>query len=500
MSGRKASEVNSLLNNGEKTRKLSIDILNSIHTQAVNTIENADKKRNEILAKLDNMKSTVSDEVHTEFPEIAEELEKECELLKNSFKSKKIDYDVNTVNLEYAKINNEYKNVDLNAEKIRNSIQQIIRSQGRSDPWYCDREYAQANNVQKEYKRLSNKAAAFKNQCSTYISNANVAVSDFNEILNHSVKLSEDIEAIEKKAKDIVKMREQASELKTVIEKSFNDIDSNIAIKFLEEEYKALKSEIEQFIKLEDKKVIANYKNMLTNVETYKNELNKRYSEYLQRQGAVNAQITSLQERLNNKIYTHPTDEFKKISEKQKHTLSEFLSQYAKGKYVGEINKLMNEVTSLFKNDKFDEAEININKLNSLVSQASDFAANKHECMMKTIDSMLRIKQAMLGLNYDVTVTKNTDIDDGYCIECKVGDESIKFDKVTVDDNGKPIIDIYHHESVSGTCAKPWGDIRKQIAEQGIFIEDITKNGVSINEGNRIAKVKGTTQGVSQNK
>lgn len=85
-----------------------------------------------------------------------------------------------------------------------------------------------------------------------------------------------------------------------------------------------------------------------------------------------------------------------------------------------------------------------------------------------------------LGGNYDVMVTENSNSKDGYCIECTAGDECITFDRVTVVEDGKAIIDIDHKESTKGTCKASWVQIREKLSEEGLFLEDITKNGKSI--------------------
>lgn len=73
------------------------------------------------------------------------------------------------------------------------------------------------------------------------------------------------------------------------------------------------------------------------------------------------------------------------------------------------------------------------------------------------------------------------------CLDCTyseavVGDECITFDRVTVVEDGKAIIDIDHKESTKGTCKASWVQIREKLSEEGLFLEDITKNGKSIFE------------------
>ena len=118
---------------------------------------------------------------------------------------------------------------------------------------------------------------------------------------------------------------------------------------------------------------------------------------------------------------------------------------------------------------------------------------------MKTIYNMLTIEKAMLELNYDVNVSENPNGEDGYCVECSAGDECITFDKVSVVDDGRVIITIDHKEATKGTCAASWDEIRKKLAENELFIEDITKNGKSIHGANREVQGHKNESTVKQN-
>ena len=117
----------------------------------------------------------------------------------------------------------------------------------------------------------------------------------------------------------------------------------------------------------------------------------------------------------------------------------------------------------------------------------------------KAIYNMLTIEKAMLELNYDVNVSENPNGEDGYCVECSAGDECITFDKVSVVDDGRVIITIDHKEATKGTCAASWDEIRKKLAENELFIEDITKNGKSIHGANREVQGHKNESTVKQN-
>ena len=91
------------------------------------------------------------------------------------------------------------------------------------------------------------------------------------------------------------------------------------------------------------------------------------------------------------------------------------------------------------------------------------------------------IRNVMRNLKYEASASIiDGDIRKGFRITCKVGDEIIDFEKVIIDDEGKVTMDIDHTESVNGTCGVKWTDLQREFAEQGIFVEDVKKNGASV--------------------
>ena len=134
MSGRKASEVNSLLRNGEKTRCASIDILNSSCKNAKESTDKAKRKKEECETKISNIDFVISDDAKCEFPNLANELEEEVKKLKNEKSATGPMFD----SLEYDNLMADYKKNDEFADVVRKNLKRKISSQGRNDPWYCD--------------------------------------------------------------------------------------------------------------------------------------------------------------------------------------------------------------------------------------------------------------------------------------------------------------------------------------------------------------------------
>lgn len=248
------------------------------------------------------------------------------------------------------------------------------------------------------------------------------------------------------------------------------------------EKYVALKKEVEKTRALGDTEIVNACNHVIGNISEFQNELSVVYGQYLQRKSELETALEAMRDRVTRGVYSNPEDEFKDVQCKR-NSLLEFLDKYGdEGEYVPEIEAALKAIQKDIEKDAFEQADSKINKLENMITEASGVAAVMHENKMKTINNMLTIQDVMLDLNYDVMVTENSNSKDGYCIECTAGDECITFDRVTVVEDGKAIIDIDHKESTKGTCKASWVQIREKLSEEGLFLEDITKNGKSIFE------------------
>lgn len=496
MSGRKASEVSSLLRSCEMARKNSMDILLDSYNKAENTAKEFNCAKNNLLSCLKEVSESDMENIKREFPDVAKGFETEIIKITSDVPNDEGtfgDEDVKT----YNRLINSYKTVDEEADKVRRDLtDRMARS---SNGWYFDAEYKRADGVSAKYRSLSKEVSALNKRFNAKSAETAAKTAIANEKIKTAAELEKRIQAMDKKAKEVFKLRQEASLARNTVSDNFNSIDYAVAKKFLGDEYEELRAKVDGFLKLGDKDAVMRCKAVITDTEGYKGRFQVIYSAFLEKQGAAKAKMDSLYNRAQNKIFTHPTDEFKTDGKKEKINMLDFLSQYAHKKYVSEISLILDEISGFFDVEKFDELTTKAAEADNLINEALALAVRTHENRIKTIDTALKIKQAMFELGYDVRATKNENIDDGYCIECSVGDENIKFDRVTVVDDGKPVIDIFHKESVKGTCGKPWRTIRGKLAGEGVYIEDITKNGISINEETVVNKSKDTSKGLTAN-
>ncbi len=412
---------------------------------------------------------------------MAAELKAEIGNIKKSYKSQGDQYSIFFLNNKYEDLLSSYGKVDKRADEVRRDLNKRIQTQRYGD-WYCDAEYKRANIIKGEYNELSKKVKEIKREYSSKELIAKSAETSAKAKIDQINSLKKRIKDMEEKAKASQKIREEANAIRTEIQESFSKIDSKIAEKFMKEEYTALNNKIDVFIRKVDSSVKSGYKAIASEIENFNTGLQRKYNEYLEKKRVLEAELEALTGRINNKAYSDPEDEFKREDKRgAKRSLLQFLREFAKGKFVSDIESAVNNIKSALNNDNFPEAEKRLKAAEKIINEASDFAAAAHENKMKNITVMLAIRKAMYELKYDVKVTKNENSDDGYNIDCNLGDENIIFDRVTITDEGNPVIDIDHHESAKGNCANSWHVIRQRLAAENIFIEDIKKDGVSIN-------------------
>ncbi len=482
MSGRKASEVNALLNHGEKTRSGSMGLLNSAKNRAENAIEEAKKAENKAVDCISKLNLTSDfDIVKKEFPEAAEDINKRLSSLSSYSASDFTEY--NSAKNEADSVMSEYTKIDAEAESVRQKIKKKIGSQGRTDAWYCDEEFKEADKVKEKYDKAAGRVNSVTNKFNIQSSLANKAISVANSKMEQAQKLDKDIKNLRDKAGRIVKLRAEASKAKDEVSKTLSSIDKGIAEKFLSSEYNEITKAVSDYLNTAELKgdqfAVEHVSEILGSIAAFTSKLEKIYAEYLERKNGVRSSIDSATERINRKDYTRPDDEISQDNP-DKHSLCEFLEEYADGKYISDIETLINKAEKAFQDDDFNKADSYISDAADLTNKACELSSKLHENRMKSFIAAITTQNVLQDMGYDVYSEMNDPLSDGFKLICSAGDERITFDKITVDETGKPIITIFHEEGTAGTCKGTMRNIAEAMAEEGLFFEDITKDGKSV--------------------
>ena len=495
MSGKKASEVNQLLRNGKQSRSGSVSMLNSSYANALA----AAKECARAIAEAQSRQSKLSFSMETakkEFPDAVQKLESSMDQLEEELSGLTESSEMASLEKEYNSLNEAYKTTDQKSEKVSRDLQNKIRSQGRSDPWYCDEEYHAAEKVADEYVNLKKRVNSLNGKLSAECSKNEKLAAKADKLVQQAERLISEGNSLERKAAEAAKLRADAQKAKKSVSADFDAIDAEIARKFLSSEYEIICSEVYSFRTAADSEAVKRFSLLTSKIKEFSVTLDRQYAEFLKMQSATKAYLDNVSSRLSSNVFSDPMSDFSQKGSR-KMGLVAFLDEFCMGKYSAEITSMLEEAASLFKAERFHDADAKLDALSALINSASEHAALTHERRKMTIENAIAIRDTMLKLNYDVSsriITNNDGSFGGFDISCTAGDEKILFENVLVNDEGKFGFGIDHTESVSGTCASSWHNIRNGLAENGVYVKDITKNGRSVHAPNSAAKADSGNQ------
>lgn len=471
MSGRKASEVSSLLSKGAEVRKAREINLKNIMALNKEYIKNNMTQMEEDVKVIQSQKCTISKEARTEFPNESTSLENRFEELKK--KSKVGTYNVKGLEKEVSIANNKLESLDSECEALK----QIIRNKSH----YCDNEYARASQLVNEYKVVNDTKSNIAERMNKLTTRSNMDLATLESYREQMNTLGKQIEYLNQRAKDIVILRNKANEAKTFIAKSIEDINQEIAEKFMATPYQEICKLKKACETMSDSEVVKSLNSMSEMISNFKQSLYEAYEQFKLEKAQAEEQLKGLKDTIKHNKFYDPMKFIKDGENAPAMTVETFLEAFAGGIYTKEIIVGLESVERAIKEENFEQANQLSQQAGVLLEKALGYATLKQENMLKNVHLAFDIRNVMRNMNYKTNATViDNDFSKGFRITCSVGDEIIDFDKVIVDDEGAVTIDIDHTESVTGTCATKWGSIQSELQNKGIFIQDITKNGHSI--------------------
>ena len=206
------------------------------------------------------------------------------------------------------------------------------------------------------------------------------------EVKKLKIRIAEEKTEIENKRKKLKvekEITENGQRMKDKIHEEINDIDKNIAEKFLKEGY----FEIVQILKeLEttSNEEIVKYEKKVSN---YKDELNKKYQNFLKMKSECEIKIQNLKHKINVKIFlpsSHNVSINVSINEikSKKISLMEYLEElqdvqksYKSYEYKVKIEDGIKELEKALKNEDFDYILKNT-EVNEIINEAISYVKN----------------------------------------------------------------------------------------------------------------------------
>ncbi|ALA95535.1 hypothetical protein [Leptotrichia sp. oral taxon 212] len=231
---------------------------------------------------------------------------------------------------------------------------------------------------------------------------------------------------------------------------------------------------------LSNEEIISNSKKYEKELLDYTDKLEILYKEYLDKKNESETKLQDINSRLAEKLLYKPMEYYKSESKASKIAFMEFLKEFGNNEYVNEIQEEVSRLEKALINEEFDYILSNTS-LNTVIDKAISYSKLKFEQQIKTIDVTFGIRKVMRNLGYQVEARMiDGDIDNGFRVIAKIGDEIIDFDKVVTNEDGSVNIDIDHIESRKGNCGTTWKELQDKFTDEGIMIQDITKNSKSV--------------------
>lgn len=471
MSGRKASEVNGLLSRGDETRKVSISNFNNVISKCQKEINENNDEYEDKYNSIKNMNLDFSKEATQELSVEVADIEKRFKHIKGSISLKRAN--LSEITNKNSAFNDKLKSLDDETTQLYNKVR------GKSD--YCDAEYNRANQILNEYVNIANSRNSLSNDAKNIASRTNIDIQNILGKYKELEDLKQTAKKINQKAEEIVKLREKASEIKTFIENRINNIDDSLAKKFLNNDYDEIINLVNETTKLDDKSIISKFNKAEEKISLFINELASKIAEFEQKKAETQALIEENESLFIFDKFYDPLDYLKNEDDAVAKTLEEFLTEYANKEYIDDIISGINMSNQLLEKEDFVKSQEKSNEVRQLIEKAISYANIKQENLIKNVHLAEDIRNVMIKLNYKAkTSILGGNIGNGLKVTCTVGDETIDFDKILIDDNGEVVMDIDHTESVTGTCHLKWEELQKEFVNNGIMLQDVTKNGKSV--------------------
>ena len=462
MSGKKRSEVIDVLEAAKKARAKTNDSLDSSIKRDSESV--ADKQE-----ELKNIKKELkeNEELSKEASDIfgidgEQQVKQSEQLLQELRKMEIVATCTKSATAKLKKIEEQLGECDKEAASIRSAV--------ASKPHYCDEEFKRAKQLKKRYEELSEERKLLADNIKRESIVAGEKVSDARRLRNELKNCQDSV----KKLNIIAKNRVQADEWKETLRKTLKEIPLDEARKFKKfdlKEFVAIKNKVEKLICESAEYINENAAGLMNELDSFKAEVVNKVQLWEKQKADAEALFKQIS-LTKDECFVDPVDEFQNGVNAEKIALFEYIARYVETDYYNRFIKFIKNAEANMEQENYIEAYKQYEQANIIVNEAKNKALSLQETMFKNLDIAQKIDEAMYSLGYDVnTQIINDNPYDGFRILCSCGDEIIDFTRIAYDENGKPIVDIDHTESRTGTCGKSWESIVRTMREQGLPID-----------------------------
>lgn len=458
MSGRSRASVSQVLANGRQLRQeLNRNLNNNINS-------NIDKNKNAIfnLEKMQNVVNEISLDIDSEIKD-RDDI-KELEEIIKKFENEKAKIKKMRPETLFDEISKKER-IETKIENLNKQIEEISKRA------YWDRwdDYDEANRINSQYWAENNKLNTLPAEINRKLKINTQRVFEAESILRNLESIQKEFKI---KTKNIIN-----SNKFDYVKELFDNIDKNIAQKFMSDEYKNLEKE---FFSVDKSNIESKFNFLKSNLENFTEELRNRYNTFIFKKEKAESMFKEFEEtqssyNLNNiESYIKNQEDLMDM-----YTFAETykVNGVSKENFQGNFNR----IKKLLQEEKFDEAYLLTKKANEDLIKEQNILNKEYERILKQTEYAKRVAEAVRDAGYKkIKISSSEDgIQDGINIKLTIGDEIIDFEP-RIDSEGKYSLDIDHTESVSGTCQNKMKEVMKILLGKGILISDIIKEGQSL--------------------
>ena len=377
MSGRSRASVSQVLANGKQLRQeLNRNLNNNINS-------NIDKNKNAIfnLEKMQNMANEMSLDIDSEIKD-RDDI-KELEEVIKKFENEK----AKIKKMRPETLFDEISKKERIEEKIESLNKQIEEISKRSfwDRWD---DYDEANRINSQYWVENDKLNTLPKELNRKLQINTQRVLEAENILRNLESIQKEFKI---KTKNIINSNKFA-----YVKELFDNIDKNIAQKFMSDEYKSLEKE---FFSADKNNIESKFNFLKSNLENFTEELRNRYNTFLFKKEKAESMFKEFEEaqssyNLNNiESYIKNQEDLMDM-----YTFAETykVNGVSKENFQGNFNR----IKKLLQEEKFDEAYLLTKKANEDLIKEQNILNKEYERILKQTEYAKRVAEAVRDAGY----------------------------------------------------------------------------------------------------
>ncbi len=469
MSGKKSCEVAAVLKQGEQARKLTDDIYSREITDCYNRYRAVLADMSTIKNSAQKVTATLDTPAQEMFGAEGKKFFAEFNRIKNSLSSQLVEDRGKFISRELTDLDEKLRQADNQAEDIRAAI--------RHKDWYCDAEYAQAQQLVSTYKNLRTERVNLERRTKKFLSDEGQNLSSMRADFSRLKNLSEQLASMNLTAKK----RKEADAFRKELKDVLAAVDKQNAEKFFHDEFAALQKNISQAISLGDEALLSSFKKHYAAVTDFQSRLTERVALWNKHKSDAQTLFAQM-EREVAQNFNDPIDRYNEEKNARIINLFDYLKTFGGKDLQAKYSELHDKAAKLIAQEKFLESMAVMNSAIELGQSANQAALALQENMLKKLELAGAIQDVMDDLRYDTDLQIiNDNPNDGFKITCNIGDEIIDFQRVDIDAEGKIVVDVDHTESKGSNCSGAWNNISKRLNEVGIPLTEVRlANGNSV--------------------